>query len=52
MDWTKYRTSTFDELIQSDGEPRPAARRLVQYLAGLSDREIGERGLAADVARA
>jgi uncharacterized circularly permuted ATP-grasp superfamily protein len=49
MDWTKYRTSTFDELIQPDGQPRPAARRLVEYLADLSEREIGERKLAADV---
>ena len=49
MDWAKYRTTTFDELIQSDGRPRPAARRLVEYLAGLSGRELAERQLAADV---
>ncbi|MET0807930.1 MAG: circularly permuted type 2 ATP-grasp protein, partial [Pseudoxanthomonas sp.] len=49
MDWAKYRTTTFDELIQADGQPRPAARRLVEYLGGLSGREIAERQLAADV---
>ena len=49
MDWAKYRTTTFDELIQADGRPRPAARRLVEYLAGLSGRELADRQLAADV---
>src|SRR5262245_42766085 len=49
MDWAKYRTTTYDELIQADGQPRPAARRLVEYLGGLSGREIAERQLAADV---
>ncbi|MFT4257412.1 MAG: circularly permuted type 2 ATP-grasp protein [Pseudoxanthomonas sp.] len=49
MDWSKYRTSTHDELIQADGQPRPAARRLVEYLAGLSGREIAERQAAADL---
>ena len=34
MDWSKYRTTTYDELIQADGSPRPAARRLVEYLSG------------------
>ena len=49
MDWAKYRATTYDELIQADGQPRPAARRLVEYLSGLSGREIAERQLAADV---
>ncbi len=49
MDWTKYRITTFDGLIQADGQPRPAARRVVEYLAGLSSREIAERLVAADV---
>ena len=49
MDWSKYRTTTYDELIQADGSPRPAARRLVEYLSGLSGRELAERQLAADV---
>ena len=49
MDWAKYRSSTYDELIASDGSPRPAASRVVEYLASLSDRAIGQRQLAADV---
>ncbi|HVK53038.1 MAG TPA: circularly permuted type 2 ATP-grasp protein [Pseudoxanthomonas sp.] len=49
MDWAKYRTTTFDELIQPDGRPRPAARRLIDSLTGLSPRELAERQLAADV---
>ncbi|MXV08119.1 MULTISPECIES: circularly permuted type 2 ATP-grasp protein [unclassified Xanthomonas] len=50
MDWSKYRTATFDELIQSGGQPRPAARRVIEYLSSLSGRELSERQLAADVA--
>ncbi|WP_295862598.1 circularly permuted type 2 ATP-grasp protein [uncultured Xanthomonas sp.] len=50
MDWSKYRTATFDELIRSDGQPRPAARRVIEYLSSLSGRELSERQLAADVA--
>ncbi|GGD51972.1 circularly permuted type 2 ATP-grasp protein [Pseudoxanthomonas indica] len=49
MDWAKYRTTTFDELIQPDGRPRPAARRLIDSLTGLNPRELAERQLAADV---
>jgi uncharacterized circularly permuted ATP-grasp superfamily protein len=50
MKWEGYRSSTYDELFQPDGRPRPAARRLVEYLAGLSDRDLAERQLAADLA--
>lgn len=49
IDWSGYRTPTFDELIEPHGEPRPAARRLVEYLSGLSERELAERKLAADL---
>ncbi|KRG68375.1 circularly permuted type 2 ATP-grasp protein [Pseudoxanthomonas dokdonensis] len=49
MDWSTYRTTTFDELIQADGQPRPAARAVVEYLGSLSGRDIAERQLAADV---
>lgn len=49
MDWSKYRTASYDELIQDDGTPRPAARALIEYLSGLSGRELAERQLAADV---
>ncbi len=48
--WGKYRSSTWDELIGADGRARPAARRLVEYLGGLGDRELAERQLAADLA--
>jgi len=50
MDWAKYRTPSYDELIDPAGRPRPAARHLVEYLSGLSGRELAERQLAADVA--
>ena len=49
MDWTRYRSPTWDELIDSDGRPRAAARALVEYLAGLSRRDLAERQLAAEV---
>lgn len=49
MDWTRYRSSSWDELIDASGQPRPAARALVDYLAGLSRRELSERQLAAEV---
>ncbi len=50
MDWTEYRTPSYDELIGPDGLPRPAARPLVEYLSGLSGVELAERQVAADLA--
>ncbi len=50
MDWARYRTPSYDELIDAEGRPRPAARPLVEYLSGLTGRELAERQLAADVA--
>ncbi|MES5813378.1 circularly permuted type 2 ATP-grasp protein [Pseudoxanthomonas sp. Soil82] len=50
MDWARYRTPSYDELIDGEGRPRPAARPLVEYLSGLTGRELAERQLAADVA--
>lgn len=50
MDWGKYRSSTYDELIQADGKARPAAHNLVKYLASLSGRDLAERTQAAEVA--
>src|SRR3954464_11129173 len=47
MDWTKYRSSAFDELIGADGGPRPAAGHLVRYLSKLSDRDVAARQVAA-----
>ncbi|HEY0198430.1 MAG TPA: circularly permuted type 2 ATP-grasp protein [Rhodanobacter sp.] len=49
MDWTGYRSPTWDELIGHDGQPHTAARPLVDYLASLSRGELAERQLAADV---
>src|SRR5690606_38493149 len=50
MDWTRYQTPSYDELIGPDGLPRPAARPLVEYLSGMSAPELAERQQAADVA--
>jgi len=47
MDWTKYRSIAFDELIGADGGPRPAAGHLVAYLSKLSDRDVAARQVAA-----
>ena len=47
MDWTKYRSTAFDELIGADGGPRPAAGHLVAYLSKLSDRDVAARQVAA-----
>jgi uncharacterized circularly permuted ATP-grasp superfamily protein len=49
MDWTRYRSPTWDELIGPDGRPHAAAQPLVDYLASLSRSELAERQLAADV---
>ncbi|WP_066092896.1 circularly permuted type 2 ATP-grasp protein [Xanthomonas massiliensis] len=49
MDWSRYGSSTYDELIRPDHTPRPAARRVIEYLSSLSPHEIAERQLAADV---
>jgi uncharacterized circularly permuted ATP-grasp superfamily protein len=51
IDWNRYRSDGFyDELIQDSGVPRPSARRLADYLAGLSSAELSERRLAAELA--
>ena len=50
MDWASYATPSFDELIDAQGRPRVAARRLIEYISGLSGRELAERQAAADVA--
>ena len=47
MDWTNYRSTAFDELIGTDGGPRPAADHLVRYLSKLSDRDVAARQVAA-----
>ena len=49
MDWTGYRSPSWDELIGPDGRPHAAAQALVDYLSSLSRAELAERQLAADV---
>ncbi len=51
IDWQQYRCEDFyDELFGGPGLPRPAARRLAEYLDDLSNAELAERRLAADLA--
>ena len=51
IDWSEYPLNQYyDELIAPDGSPRPAAAGMVEYLAGLSDKELQERRVAADLA--
>ncbi|HRQ48806.1 MAG TPA: circularly permuted type 2 ATP-grasp protein, partial [Rhodocyclaceae bacterium] len=51
IDWKTYDPSPFyDELTTSRGKPRPAARRLTDYLASLDDEEIRARKQAAELA--
>ena len=40
----------FDELVGSDGTPRPAARAVCDYLAGLDAGEMRQRRQAIDAA--
>jgi uncharacterized circularly permuted ATP-grasp superfamily protein len=49
LDWKSYDPAPFhDELIEAPGKPRPAARRLADYLSSLDDAEIQARKLAAE----
>jgi uncharacterized circularly permuted ATP-grasp superfamily protein len=51
IDWKTYDPSPFyDELIAAGGKPRPAARMLTDYLAGLGSDEIQARKKAAELA--
>jgi uncharacterized circularly permuted ATP-grasp superfamily protein len=51
VEWREYDSkSTFDELLDGQGQPRPASAQLLDYLARLSPKEIAERRLAADLA--
>ena len=46
-----YRTNgAWDELIDSQGQPRPHARRLMQYLSSLDDKELLSRKVASEIA--
>ncbi len=51
IDWHQYRCKGFyDELFERPGQPRAAARRLVDYLGNLGTAELAERRLAAELA--
>ena len=51
IDWQQYRCENYyDELFGGPGQPRPAARRLAEYLDDLSNAELAERRLAAELA--
>jgi len=51
IDWRQYRCESFyDELFEAPGKPRPAALKLAEYLDALSEPELAERRLAAELA--
>ncbi len=51
IDWQRYRCEKFyDELFQAPGQPRQASRRLAEYLDDLTDAELSDRRIAADLA--
>ena len=47
MLWSAYRSQTYDELLGPDGHPRPGARALSDYIAGLGVAELEGRQRAA-----
>jgi uncharacterized circularly permuted ATP-grasp superfamily protein len=50
IDWRLYKSEAFDELFAAPGQPRQAAQRLIEYLGGLSAKELSERRLASELA--
>ncbi len=51
VEWRDYDCKTFfDELVDAKGQPRAGAERLLAYLAALSQKDLAERRLAADLA--
>ena len=48
--WADYASEFYDELVNSDGEPRNAAVALFNYLASLSGDELAARKKSADLA--
>ncbi|MDB5971909.1 MAG: circularly permuted type 2 ATP-grasp protein [Hydrocarboniphaga sp.] len=51
IDWRQYRCENFyDELCEAPGRPRAAALKLAEYLGSLSEPEMAERRLAAELA--
>lgn len=49
MDWTRYRSPSWDELMDRSGQPHPAARPLIDYLTHLSRKELAERQATANL---
>src|SRR5690606_37277749 len=51
IDWKNYQAGIFhDELIDSSGQPRQSAKKLVDYLKSFSLKELHERQKAAELA--
>ena len=51
IDWPTYRADGFyDELVATDGSPRPGATKLLSALANLRKDEVRERKTAAELA--
>lgn len=51
LDWRQYDCGSFyDELFAAAGTPRLAAKQVADYLDDLSDAELAERRLAAELA--
>jgi uncharacterized circularly permuted ATP-grasp superfamily protein len=51
IDWNRYAVAgVFDELIERQGVPRPAAKALCEYVASLSENELQERKAASELA--
>jgi len=51
VEWRDYDYKThFDELVDAKGAPRAGSEHLLKYLATLSQKELAERRLAADLA--
>ncbi len=49
--WGQYKVKgLYDELLRASGRPRPAAEALCRYLRQLSDHEIEEHKVAAELA--
>ena len=46
-----YKTGgAWDELIDGQGQPRPSAKRLMEYLSSLDDKELLSRKVASEIA--
>ncbi len=48
--WTNYKSASFDELIDNNGTPRPAAEKLARWFDTLSTEDLELRETAAKLA--